>query len=166
MPHVEDSALAAEVHLALLAEGLTVASAESLTGGALGNLLSMTPGASATYRGGVVSYATDLKQTLLGVTAEVIESYGVVSAECSVQMAVGVRRLVGSDWALSTTGVAGPLLQEGKPAGTVFVGVAGPEGCRSVALHLGSDRRAIRAQTCREALAALAEDLAGSLTAE
>ncbi len=128
MQSVEEDALEAQVHAALLSRGLTVASAESLTGGALADRLSSTPGASSTYRGGVVSYATEVKQALLGVSDELVATYGVVSAQCARQMAEGVRALVGSDWALSTTGVAGPDLQEGKPAGTVHVGLAGPRG--------------------------------------
>ena len=162
MQSVEDVALEAQVHAALLARGLTVASAESLTGGALGDLLSSTPGASATYRGGVVSYATEVKQSLLGVSDELVATYGVVSAQCARQMAEGVRALVGSDWAVSTTGVAGPDLQEGKPAGTVHLGLAGPHGTTSVLLHLAGDRREIRTRTCHEALGALL----GSLTAQ
>src|SRR5689334_21435686 len=94
---VEASDLAARVHEALLARGETVASAESLTGGGLGRLLSATPGASATYRGGVVSYATDVKQSLLGVTDEVVAGEGVVSAACAAQMAGGARALLRAD---------------------------------------------------------------------
>ena len=162
MRGVEDSsALAARLHEALLERGLTVASAESLTGGALGDLLSSTPGASATYRGGVVSYATDVKQRLLGVTDETVAMYGVVSAECATQMAVGVRDLMGADWAVSTTGVAGPTLQEGKPAGTVYVGVTGPEGTTTVLLPLDGDRRAVREGTCRAALTAMLDAVVG-----
>lgn len=161
MRAMEDIALAARLHEALRARGLTVASAESLTGGALGDLLSSTPGASTTYRGGVVSYATDVKERLLGVSAETVASAGVVSAECAEQMAVGARSLLGSDWAVSTTGVAGPTRQEGKPAGTVHVGVAGPDGVHSVPLHLEGDRRGIRVQTCHAALVALLDAVTG-----
>ena len=162
MQSVEEDALETQVHAALLSRGLTVASAESLTGGALADRLSSTPGASSTYRGGVVSYATEVKQELLGVSDELVATYGVVSAQCARQMAEGVRALVGSDWALSTTGVAGPQRQEGKPAGTVHVGLAGPRGTTSVELHLAGDRREIRTRTCHEALDALL----GSLTAQ
>ncbi len=161
MRDMEDISLAARLHEALQARGLTVASAESLTGGALGDLLSSTAGASTTYRGGVVSYATDVKQRLLGVSEETVTTYGVVSAECAVQMAVGARSLIGSDWAVSTTGVAGPTLQEGKPAGTVYVGVAGPDGAHSMLLHLEGDRRGIRVQTCHAALSALLDAVTG-----
>jgi PncC family amidohydrolase len=155
MRRVEATDLAARVHAALLARGETVASAESLTGGGLGGLLSATPGASATYRGGVVSYATDVKESLLGVTAEVVASDGVVSAACAAQMAGGARALLRADWAVSTTGVAGPTEQEGKPAGTVFVGVSGPTGTGTVGLRLDGDRDGVREATCVAALEAL-----------
>lgn len=146
--------LAAQVHRALLARGETVGSAESLTGGALADLLSGTPGASTTYAGGVVTYATRLKRQLLGVTAE-----QVVSAACAAQMATGARELLGVDHAVATTGVAGPDPQEGQPVGTVFLGLAGPDGVRTVALALAGDRAAIRVATCVAALEALADDL-------
>jgi PncC family amidohydrolase len=159
---MEDRTLAARVHDALLARGATVATAESLTGGGVGRLLSSVAGSSATYRGGVVSYATDLKVSLLGVPEELVADQGVVSAACAEQMAVGARALMRSDWAVSTTGVAGPTLQEGKPAGTVHVGVAGPDGVRSVALHLEGDREEVRAGTERAALEALLGRVTGT----
>jgi nicotinamide-nucleotide amidase len=137
----------AALHEALLRRGETVGCAESLTGGELASLLSVTPGASATFAGGVVTYATELKRRLLGVTAE-----DVVSGECAVQMAAGVRELLEVDWALSTTGVAGPDLQEGQPAGTVFVGLAGRSTARFVRLSLEGDRAAIRSGACAGAL--------------
>jgi PncC family amidohydrolase len=149
---VDDSELAAAVHRALLERGQTVATAESLTGGLLGGLLTATSGSSETFRGGVVSYATDLKQSLLHVTDDVVREHGVVSAECAEQMAAGVRALVGADWALSTTGVAGPTLQEGRPPGTVFVGLTGPAGTGTERLVLDGDRDAVRRASCRAAL--------------
>ena len=160
----DDLALAVRVHEALLSRHQTVATAESLTGGLLGGLLTATSGSSETYRGGVVSYATDVKQSLLGVSEEVVATYGVVSAECAAQMAAGVRRLLGADWALSTTGVAGPTLQEGKPPGTVHVALAGPAGVRSDALELAGDRAAVREGTCRRVLGLLLEELTGART--
>ena len=146
--------LGERVLVALRGAGQTVASAESLTGGELAALLSGTPGASATCVGGVVSYATTVKRDVLRVTAE-----RVISAECAEQMATGVRDLVGADWALSTTGVAGPDTQEDQPAGTVYVGLAGPAGVRSRLLHLEGDRATIRAATCRDAVVLLLEGL-------
>lgn len=158
---MHDTDLAVLVHRALLGRSQTVATAESLTGGLLGGLLTATSGSSDTYRGGVVSYATDLKQQLLGVGDDVVHEYGVVSAECARQMAVGALRLLRADWALSTTGVAGPTQQEGKPPGTVHVGLAGPGVLRSVALSLDGDRDGVRRQTCREALQTLLDALGG-----
>lgn len=146
--------IAAAVHAALRARGETVASAESLTGGELAALLSSTPGASLTFVGGVVSYATAVKRELLGVRAE-----RVISAECAEQMATGVRALLSADWALATTGVAGPDRQEGRPAGTVFVAIAGSKTVRSVQLELDGDRTAIRARTCHSVLEELIGDL-------
>ena len=138
----------------LSARGETVACAESLTGGELAAALSAAPGASDTFLGAVVSYATDVKREVLGVTAD-----KVITAECAEQMAAGAKRLLRADWALSTTGVAGPDRQEDQPVGTVFVGLAGPDGVRSVRLDLDGDRAAIRGATCRAAL----EELIGEL---
>ena len=147
--------LAALLHQELLARGETVACAESITGGGLSDLLSGTPGASATYVGGVVSYATRVKRDLLGVTAA-----QVVSADCASQLAAGVRTLLHSDWAVATTGVAGPERQDDKPVGTVYVGVAGPRGVQVHRLSLHGDRAEIRAEACRQAVQALLEELA------
>ena len=102
-----DSA-AAQVHALLREQGATVATAESLTGGQLAARLTSVPGASASYVGGVVSYATSVKTGVLGVPVDLVARHGVVSAECARAMASGVRRLLGSSYALSTTGVAGP----------------------------------------------------------
>jgi nicotinamide-nucleotide amidase len=111
--------------LALLAEaGATLATAESLTGGRLAAAVTSVPGASASYLGGFVTYATELKEALLGVPGTLVEQYGVVSGECARAMAEGCRAVTGASYAVATTGVAGPELQEGKPLGTVFVGVA------------------------------------------
>lgn len=151
---VDTSEIAAAVHQQLLARGETVACAESLTGGGLADLLSGTPGASATFVGGVVSYATRIKRAVLGVTAS-----QVVSADCASQMAVGVRDLLGADWALSTTGVAGPEKQDDKPVGTVYVGLAGPRGVQVHRLSLSGDRAAIRTGASRSAIEALADEL-------
>ncbi len=84
------------------------------------------PGASVVLLGAVVSYATEVKISVLGVPEELVAQHGVVSAECAEAMARGVRRLMGSTWGLATTGVAGPGRQDDRPPGMVFVGVAGP----------------------------------------
>jgi nicotinamide-nucleotide amidase len=154
-----DQILGATLHAELLRRGATVATAESLTGGALGDLVSASPGASETYVGGVVSYATSVKVDLLGVEKETVEEHGVVSARCAEQMATGVRDLLQTGWGVSTTGVAGPTEQEGKPVGTVFVGVAGPDDVTAHELHLDGDRAEVRAQACRRAAELLLERL-------
>ncbi|RLV49409.1 CinA family protein [Nocardioides mangrovicus] len=157
----EEVVTAADVHRLLAERGQTLATAESLTGGRLASLLTDVAGASATYVGGVVSYATSVKEQVLAVPVEVIREHGVVSAECARAMAEGVRGLVGADRAVATTGVAGPTEQEGKPVGTVFVGLAGPEGTEAIALHLSGDREAIRQQTCEAALEELVAAVSG-----
>lgn len=143
----------------LLAARATVATAESLTGGLVGAAFTSVSGSSAVYLGGVVTYATELKVSVLGVPAAVVSGPGVVSPECAEAMAVGVRALTGATYAVSTTGVAGPEAQEGKAVGTVFVGVAGPAGVGHVACALDGDRDAIRAQTVQAALSALSEQV-------
>ena len=152
---------ASDVHALLGDRAATLATAESLTGGALATLLTAVPGSSDAYLGGVVAYATGLKETLLGVPRDVVERYGVVSPECARAMARGVRRLTGATYAVSTTGVAGPGPHDGIPAGTVFVGVAGPASVTDVALELTGDRETVRRRACDEALSALAAILDG-----
>ncbi len=147
--------LLTRVHLLLRAGGSTIATAESLTGGRLSVALTDVPGASETYLGGVVTYATEIKASLLEVDQEIIDEHGVVSAECARAMASGVRALMGATYGVSTTGVAGPTAQEGKPPGTVFVGIAGPGLLEAVALELSGDRGAIQERTCQEAFEAL-----------
>jgi nicotinamide-nucleotide amidase len=143
------------VHLLLRSGGSTIATAESLTGGRLAVALTDVPGASETYLGGVVSYATEIKASVLDVSPEIIDRHGVVSPECAKAMASGVRAVMGATYGISTTGVAGPADQEGKPPGTVFVGIAGPGLVEVVALELTGKREQIQDRSCREAFAAL-----------
>lgn len=154
--------IAASLHAELLRRSATIGTAESVTGGALASLMSTTPGASETYRGGVVAYATDVKRDVLGTSEETVERYGAVSAECAAEMASGVRSVVGADYGVSTTGVAGPALQEGKPVGLVYIGIAGPDGVSTQELHLVGDRDQVRAAACVEALAAAMSAVVGS----
>ncbi len=150
----------ADLLAALASRGESLAVAESLTGGLLAATVVDVPGASVVFRGGVVAYASDLKESVLGVPADLVAEHGVVSSACAEAMAAGVRRLLGADWALSTTGVAGPDPQEGHPAGTVFVGVAGPDGrVESLPLTLAGDRAAVRGSAVSAALARLGEIL-------
>jgi PncC family amidohydrolase len=148
--------LPARVHALLQERGETVATAESLTGGRLAALLTGVPGASQSYVGGVVAYATSVKQELLGVPAALVERYGVISSECALAMARGAASVTGATWGIGTTGVAGPDGQDGHPPGTVHVGVVGPGVSTALALELVGSREAIQDRTCAEALSALA----------
>jgi nicotinamide-nucleotide amidase len=109
--------------------GVTVACAESCTGGTIAHMITLTAGASAYFKGGVVAYANEVKKNVLGVSAQDLEKYGAVSEEVARQMAEGVRKALGADYAVSTTGIAGP---DGgtkeKPVGTIWMAVAGPHG--------------------------------------
>ncbi|MDQ4055663.1 MAG: CinA family protein [Actinomycetota bacterium] len=154
-----------KVHELLESREATVSSAESLTGGRLATALTEVPGSSSTFKGGVVAYATEMKVALLGVPQEVVDTHGVVSAECAEAMAQGVRSLTGATYGVSTTGVAGPASQEGKPPGTVFIGLAGPDGVTSVALELEGERSEITQQTLDAALAVFEDALREEETA-
>jgi PncC family amidohydrolase len=153
--------MAAEALALLGAADATLATAESLTGGRLAGAVTGVPGASAQYLGGFVTYATELKESLLGVPSALVDAYGVVSAECARAMAAGCREATGATYSLATTGVAGPDLQEGKPVGTVFVGIAGPDGVTTLTMDLVGDRRQVQERACREALSALCGILRG-----
>lgn len=153
---------AAEVLDLLGRSGQSLAVAESLTGGLLAATLVAVPGASTVFRGGVVAYATDLKVTLLGVDRELVAARGAVDPQVAAQMAAGVRRSLGADVGVSTTGVAGPDPQDGQPPGTVYVAVdvgGGPAQVR--ALVLAGDRAAVRAATVRAALSLVRDCLPG-----
>ena len=106
---------AAEVHRLLAQHGATVAVAESLTGGLLGAALTTTPGSSATFRGGLIVYATDLKETLAGVPGPLLEAEGPVSAHVAAARAAGARDRLGATYGVGVTGVAGPDPQNGQP---------------------------------------------------
>lgn len=159
-----DADLTAVVVGALIERGLTVAAAESLTGGLLTAELTRVPGASATVLGGAVVYATELKHTLVGVDAALLAAEGPVHPEVARQLAAGVRERLAvggraADLGVATTGVAGPDPQGGRAVGTVYVGISSSAGTRSVALELSGDRDAIRRATVEEAVRALAVEL-------
>src|SRR5699024_6603040 len=105
--------------------GLTLATAESCTGGLIGKRITDIPGSSACYVGGVISYSNDVKMQLLGVKQQTLSQYGAVSEQTACEMAEGVRRCTGADIGLSTTGVAGPDGgTEEKPVGLVYIGLS------------------------------------------
>jgi len=143
---------------ALTRRRATIAVAESLTGGRLCAALIDRAGASAVVRGGVVAYHADVKTGVLGVPAAVVAAHGTVAAETAEAMAVRVATLLGADWGIATTGVAGPDPSEGHPPGHAYVAVAGPGGVVHRLLALGGDREAVREGTVRAAcVLALAE---------
>lgn len=151
---------------ALRAVGRTVASAESVTGGLVGAALTSVSGSSKVYRGGVVAYATDLKHQLLGVDAGLLDRVGAVHPDVARGMAEGVRDLLGADYGVATTGVAGPEPQDGRPPGTVWLGLAGPEGSWAVDVSSDGTRSDIRLATTARALARLRAAVAGVPDAE
>jgi nicotinamide-nucleotide amidase len=154
-------ALTQRVLESLVRRGETVATAESLTGGLLSARLTDVRGASRSFVGGVVSYATRVKVSALGVPADLVEQHGVVSEACAVAMASGVRDRLDATWGLATTGVAGPDAQEGRPVGTVWVAVAGPGRVEARELALDGDRWAIREASCDAVLSVLDGILGG-----
>jgi nicotinamide-nucleotide amidase len=153
----------------LTRRGMTIAVAESLTGGLVVAELVRVPGASAVVRGGVVAYATDLKSTLLGVDAELLAARSPIDPDVARQMADGVRSRLGRDGApadigLATTGVAGPDQQDGHPVGEVWLGLAMEGGVEARGLTLGGDRAAIRTATVAESLKFVLERLPDRVT--
>lgn len=135
----------------LLAHGLTLATMESCTGGLLSSLITDIPGSSNAFRGGLISYATELKEAW-GVPAEVITAHGVVSVETARAMAEAARQRTGASVGLSVTGVAGPDEQEGKPVGTVHIAVASPQGVRDTSQRFRGPRSEIKLRAAYTAL--------------
>jgi competence/damage-inducible protein CinA-like protein len=144
----------AEIVLDLCRErGLTLAAAESCTGGLVSARLTAVPGSSSAFLGGVVSYANDVKESALGVPHDVLERYGAVSAEAARAMAEGVRERLGADVGVSVTGIAGPEGgSEEKPVGLVFVHAVGPDGEEARRTELPGDREMIRGRATAAAL--------------
>ena len=138
--------------LAALA-GKTLVTAESLTGGGIGAALTAVSGASAVYKGGVISYTNEVKHGVLGVPEEILETRGAVSAPVAEAMACGVRKLLDADVAVSVTGLAGPGGDEfGNPVGTVCIGFCNQWESFAVKYHFEGDREAVRNQTICAAL--------------
>ncbi len=152
-------ALSQEAIGLLRARGDTIAVAESLTGGMLAAALTAIPGASAAFRGGVVSYATDLKAALLGVPAVLLERHGAVHPDVATAMADGVRSRLGATVGVATTGVAGPDPQDGQPVGTVYIAVSAGGGTAVRSLALSGGRQQIREATVERSLGLLIRSL-------
>jgi PncC family amidohydrolase len=150
------STLEARVGQALGAHGLTLALAESCTGGLIGHSVTSVPGSSAYFLGGVISYANQVKVDLLGVRPETLDADGAVSRATAEQMAEGARQRLGADIGLSVTGIAGPTGDTAeKPIGLTWIGVAGPHGIRSQRFVFAGDRAAVKQQAAEAALTQL-----------
>ncbi len=142
--------------------GVTLATAESCTGGLVSALITAISGSSAVYLGSIVSYANEVKQRLLGVPAEVLAHDGAVSEACAKAMAKGAKKAIGADYALAITGLAGPGgATPDKPVGLVYLALATPTGGVIVQkCHFAGDRDAVRSQTAAKGLDMLLEAVA------
>lgn len=164
--------IASELVKKLKDAGETLGVAESLTAGGVMAAITSVSGASAVFRGGVVSYATPLKEKLLGVDSGLIALEGVIHGDVAKQMAEGARRITGLDdsettWGIGTTGVAGPSTQDNKPVGMVYIGIAGPNGSSAWGpFSFPGAREQIREATIIEALHLLRELVGAQLSSQ
>lgn len=150
------SSLTAKLVSALSAKGLTCATAESCTGGGVGSAITSVAGSSAVFLGGVISYSNEVKADVLGVSRDSLASVGAVSSEVAAQMATGARRVIGSDLAVSLTGIAGPGGGSAeKPIGLVWFGLATSKGVTTQSRIFPGDRAAIRSAAIAHALGLL-----------
>ena len=148
------------IHHTLIERGRTLAVAESCTGGVIASRFTAMPGASTYFLAGVVAYQNEVKNRVLDVSAEDLETYGAVSETVARQMAEGVRRLTGADYGLATTGIAGPTGgTDEKPVGTVWMAVATPEGTVATCRQCGTDRGQIIDRSASYAISLLREQL-------
>jgi nicotinamide-nucleotide amidase len=154
--------IAASVGERLLERQQTVVTAESCTGGTIAKLFTGNPGSSGYFQGGVVAYSNQLKQQLLGVPERTLMDHGAVSEQTVMAMAVGARERLGADYAIATSGVAGPGGgTKEKPVGTIWIAVAGPEGVTARLLRAGKDRQRNITFTAYQALNQLRRVLDG-----
>ena len=156
----EEASVEELVHNIMINKGLTLAVAESCTGGAIASKFTAQAGASAYFMCGVVSYSNESKRDILGVDMHDIEQYGAVSEQVAMAMAKGAKVISGANFAISTTGIAGPTGgSEAKPVGTVWIGIATPDRCFAVRKNCGTDRSQIIARATAYAIAMLHEEL-------
>jgi nicotinamide-nucleotide amidase len=160
----DDESLAAIVGQLLVKRGETIATLESLTGGLLADELTNVSGASRYVQGGAITYSNEAK-IKMGVKSETIAAHGAVSSETALEMAIAAKTQFGTTWGVSTTGVAGPDTSEGKPVGTLFVGIAGPNGTEAYALPTAGDRRTIKERAALNALGQLWRQLTEQVSA-
>ena len=156
----EGATLEQQVHRILTERGKTLAIAESCTGGVIASKFTAMAGASAYLLGGVVAYANEVKRNILGVDTVSLECFGAVSEVVALEMAEGVRRTTGADYAIATTGIAGPSGgSKHKPVGTVWIALATPEGSRAIMRNSGTDRSQIINRASAYAIELLYEEL-------
>lgn len=161
----EGATVEQHIHRILTERGKTLAIAESCTGGAIASKFTAMAGASTYLLGGVVAYSNDIKRNILGVDPVSLECFGAVSEVVALEMAEGVRRITGSDYAIATTGIAGPTGgSKHKPVGTVWMAVATPEGSRSTMRNSGTDRGQIISRASAYAIEMLYEELTKQTT--
>ena len=140
-------------------QGKTLATAESCTGGGIGAALTAVAGSSAVYKGGIISYTNAVKEKLLGVSGEMLEQFGAVSAPVARAMAEGARNALQADVAVSVTGLAGPGGDEyGNPVGTVFIGYADAAKSYAKEYRFSGDRESVRQQAIQMALCAVLDN--------
>jgi nicotinamide-nucleotide amidase len=155
-----ETSLAVEVMSMLKEKGLTITSAESLTGGLFSQSLTRISGASQVIKGGIVCYTNDIKQNVLKVTSSTLDKEGSVSEQCAKELAENSKLLMSADIGISFTGVAGPDSLEGKPVGTVYIGLALPNNrAKTFAIKLAGSREAIRERSVRYGLYYLMREL-------
>ena len=156
-PLLKDIFAEAKTIITLASEkGLTIATAESCTGGLIGAAITAIPGSSAVFKGGIIAYDNAVKTKLLGVSPSVLGKYGAVSQKTAERMAAGVRERIGVDIAISVTGIAGPGGgTQDKPIGTVWIGLATKDGVSATRFDYGDiGRNKVRDVTCMDALKA------------
>ena len=156
----EGATMEQHIHRILTERGTTLAVAESCTGGTIAAKFTAMAGASTYFLGGIVAYANEVKESILGVDPVSLACFGAVSEVVALEMAEGVRRATGADYAIATTGIAGPGGgTKHKPVGTVWMAVATPEGSRAVMRNSGTDRGQIINRASAYAIEMLYEEL-------
>ncbi len=150
-----------KVHEIFKEKGLTLSVAESCTGGLISHLLTILPGASTFFNGGVVTYSIDFKERFLGISSEIISAHGAVSEETAREMAERIRILAKTDYSLSTTGNLGPDVLEGKEKGLVYIAVSREGSTFSRELRLTGDREENKEEAALSALKFLIETVEG-----
>jgi nicotinamide-nucleotide amidase len=158
----DDDELATALGRALREAGATLATAESCTGGMIGELITDVAGSSSYFLGGAITYTNEEKMRQLGVRAETLAAHGAVSEECVIEMAQGARERFGAQYAVAVSGVAGPGGGSAeKPVGTVWLAVAGPARCTSRRVFWPRDRASIRRLSAYWAMAMVMRELGG-----